>query len=80
MSNIEYGLIMQELERGDSGVRSFVSVQGALVMYPIHSFGSEEQKQRWLPGLQSGESDRLLRTHRAGFRIEPRRDAHHCPL
>lgn len=55
MSNIEYGLIMQELERGDSGVRSFVSVQGALVMYPIHSFGSEEQKQRWLPGLQSGE-------------------------
>jgi glutaryl-CoA dehydrogenase len=56
MSNIEYGLIMQELERGDSGVRSFVSVQGALVMYPIHSFGSEEQKQRWLPRLQSGEA------------------------
>ena len=51
MSNTEYGLIMQELERVDSGVRSFVSVQGALVMYPIHTYGSEEQKQRWLPPL-----------------------------
>src|ERR1700739_2352403 len=47
MSNVEYGLIMQELERADSGVRSFVSVQGALVMYPIHRYGSEEQKQQW---------------------------------
>src|SRR5579864_6381607 len=56
MSNIEYGLIMQELERGDSGLRSFVSVQGALVMYPILSYGSEEQKQRWLPELQSGRA------------------------
>ncbi len=56
MNNIEYGLIMQELERGDSGLRSFVSVQGALVMYPIHEFGSEEQKQRWLPLLQFGEA------------------------
>ncbi len=54
MSNVEYGLIMQELERGDSGLRSFVSVQGALVMYPIYTFGSDEQKQRWLPQLQSG--------------------------
>ena len=54
MNNVEYGLIMQELERGDSGLRSFVSVQGALVMYPIHSFGSEQQKQDWLPKLQSG--------------------------
>src|SRR6476660_4267165 len=54
MSNVEYGLIMQELERGDSGLRSFVSVQGALVMYPILTYGSEEQKQRWLPRLQSG--------------------------
>jgi glutaryl-CoA dehydrogenase len=54
MSNVEYGLVMQELERGDSGVRSFVSVQGALVMYPILTYGSEEQKQRWLPALQSG--------------------------
>jgi len=56
MSNVEYGLIMQELERGDSGLRSFVSVQGALVMYPIHAYGSEEQKQQWLPKLQSGEA------------------------
>src|SRR5271170_7504885 len=56
MSNVEYGLVMQELERADSGLRSFVSVQGALVMYPILSYGSEEQKQRWLPHLQSGEA------------------------
>jgi glutaryl-CoA dehydrogenase len=55
MSNVEYGLVMQELERGDSGVRSFVSVQSALVMYPIYAFGSEEQKQTWLPALQKGE-------------------------
>jgi glutaryl-CoA dehydrogenase len=54
MSNVEYGLLMQELERGDSGIRSFCSVQGALVMYPILTFGSEEQKQRWLPALQKG--------------------------
>jgi glutaryl-CoA dehydrogenase len=56
MSNVEYGLIMQELERGDSGLRSFVSVQGALVMYPILTFGSGEQKERWLPRLASGEA------------------------
>jgi len=56
MSNVEYGLIMQELERVDSGIRSFVSVQGALVMYPIHSMGSDEQKQKWLPRLQSGNA------------------------
>lgn len=56
MSNVEYGLIMQELERGDSGLRSFVSVQGALVMYPINEYGSEEQKQRWLPALQQGKA------------------------
>jgi glutaryl-CoA dehydrogenase len=56
MSNVEYGLIMQEIERGDSGLRSFVSVQGALVMYPILTYGSEEQKQKWLPRLQSGEA------------------------
>jgi glutaryl-CoA dehydrogenase len=56
MSNIEYGLIMQEIERADSGLRSFVSVQGALVMFPIHAYGSEQQKQRWLPKLQSGEA------------------------
>ena len=56
MSNVEYGLVTQELERGDSGLRSFISVQSALVMYPIHTFGSEEQKQLWLPRLQTGEA------------------------
>jgi glutaryl-CoA dehydrogenase len=55
MSNVEYGLVMQELERGDSGVRSFVSVQSALVMYPIFTFGSDEQKNTWLPALRSGD-------------------------
>jgi glutaryl-CoA dehydrogenase len=53
---VAYGLIMQELERGDSGLRSFVSVQGGLVMYPIHAFGSEAQKERWLPPLAHGEA------------------------
>jgi len=56
LNNVAYGLIMQELERGDSGVRSFASVQGALVMYPIYAFGSEEQKRAWLPRLASGEA------------------------
>jgi glutaryl-CoA dehydrogenase len=56
MGNVEYGLLMQELERGDSGVRSFASVQGALVMYPILTFGSDEQKERWLPRLAAGEA------------------------
>jgi glutaryl-CoA dehydrogenase len=55
MSNVEYGLVMQEFERGDSGVRSFVSVQSALVMYPIFTFGSDEQKNYWLPRLATGE-------------------------
>ena len=55
MNNVVYGLIMQELERGDSGIRSFVSVQSSLVMYPIFVFGSEEQKSFWLPKLASGE-------------------------
>ncbi len=56
IDNISYGLLMQELERGDSGLRSFASVQGALVMYPIHTFGSEAQKERWLPLLGSGKA------------------------
>ena len=55
LNNVAYGLIMQELERGDSGVRSFASVQGSLVMYPIFAFGSEEQKKKWLPRMASGE-------------------------
>tara|TARA_B100000214_G_scaffold375025_2_gene359696 strand:- start:2857 stop:4029 length:1173 start_codon:yes stop_codon:yes gene_type:complete len=54
VSNVAYGLILHELERGDSGLRSFASVQGALVMYPIHTYGSEEQKSKWLPGLGAG--------------------------
>jgi len=56
MSNVAYGLVMQELERGDSGLRSFVSVQSALVMYPIHAYGSAEQKDKWLPRMQSGKA------------------------
>jgi glutaryl-CoA dehydrogenase len=55
IDNISYGLIMQELERGDSGVRSFASVQSALVMYPIYTFGSEEQRKKYLPKLAKGE-------------------------
>jgi glutaryl-CoA dehydrogenase len=55
LNNVAYGLIMQELERGDSGIRSFASVQGALCMYPIFAFGSEEQKQKYLPGMARGE-------------------------
>src|SRR5262249_6091735 len=54
MNNVAYGLIMQELERGDSGLRSFASVQGSLVMYPLYSFGSDAQKERWLPELAAG--------------------------
>jgi len=56
LSHVAYGLIMQELERGDSGVRSFASVQGSLVMYPIFQFGSEAQRKEWLPLLASGET------------------------
>ncbi len=55
LNNVAYGLVCQELERGDSGLRSFVSVQGSLCMYPIHRWGSEEQKRRWLPGMARGE-------------------------
>jgi glutaryl-CoA dehydrogenase len=55
LNNVAYGVIMQELERGDSGVRSFASVQGALVMYPIYAFGTEQQKQHYLPKMAAGE-------------------------
>ena len=55
LGNLAYGLMVQELERGDSGLRSFASVQGGLVMYPIHRYGSEEQKEKWLPLLAAGE-------------------------
>ena len=56
LNSVCYGLICQELERGDSGLRSFVSVQSSLVMYPIHAYGSEEQKERWLPAMARGEA------------------------
>ncbi len=56
LNSISYGLICQELERGDSGLRSFVSVQSSLVMFPIYAYGSEEQKQRWLPAMAKGEA------------------------
>ena len=87
MSNVEYGLIMQELERGDSGVRSFASVQGALVMYPIFTFGSDEQKQKWLPRLQSGDAvgcfgltEPDFGSNPAGMRETARRDGDHWLL
>jgi glutaryl-CoA dehydrogenase len=56
LNNVSYGLICQELERGDSAIRSFCSVQGSLVMYPIHAYGTEQQKQKWLPRLAAGEA------------------------
>ncbi len=71
MTNVEYGLLMQELERADSGIRSFVSVQGALVMYPILTYGSEEQKQRWLGRLQRGEAIGCFGLTEPGFGSNP---------
>src|SRR5271163_3106879 len=71
MSNVEYGLVMQELERGDSGIRSFASVQGALSKYPILTYGSEEQKERWLPRLQSGEALGCFGLTEPGFGSNP---------
>ena len=71
MSNVEYGLVMQELERGDSGLRSFVSVQSALVMYPIYAFGSDEQKNQWLPALATGEKLGCFGLTEPGFGSNP---------
>jgi glutaryl-CoA dehydrogenase len=71
MSNVEYGLIMQEMERADSGLRSFVSVQGALVMFPILEYGSEEQKACWLPRLQSGDAVGCFGLTEPGFGSNP---------
>jgi len=71
MSNIEYGLVMQELERADSGLRSFASVQGALVMYPILTYGSQEQKEHWLPKLQSGKAIGCFGLTEPGFGSNP---------
>ena len=81
ISNVEYGLLMQELERGDSGIRSFVSVQSALVMYPILTFGSDEQKDFWLPKLATGEkigcfalTEPDFGSNPAGMRTRARKD------
>ena len=71
-----YGLACLELEAGDSGLRSLVSVQGSLAMFAIWRYGSEEQKQEWLPADGGRRGDRLLRAHRARLRLRPRRDAH----
>ncbi len=71
MSNVEYGLVMQELERGDSGLRSFVSVQSALVMYPIYTFGSDEHKSTWLPALASGDKLGCFGLTEPGFGSNP---------
>jgi len=71
MSNVEYGLVLQELERGDSGLRSFVSVQSALVMYPIYTFGSDEQKNTWLPALATGEKLGCFGLTEPGFGSNP---------
>jgi glutaryl-CoA dehydrogenase len=81
MSNVEYGLVMQELERGDSGIRSFVSVQSALAMYPISQFGSHAQKEAWLPALAKGEklgcfglTEPDFGSNPAGMRTRARKD------
>src|SRR6202047_1908686 len=71
MSNVEYGLVMQELERARSGIRTFAAVQGGLVMYPILTYGSEEQKDRWLPKLQSGEATGCFGLTEPGFGSNP---------
>ncbi len=71
MSNVEYGLVMQEFERGDSGFRSFVSVQSALVMYPIYTFGTEEQKRKWLPELAAGRKLGCFGLTEPGFGSNP---------
>jgi len=71
MSNVAYGQVMQELERGDSGLRSFVSVQSALVMYPIHTFGSLAQKEKWLPRLRTGSAIGCFGLTEPGFGSNP---------
>jgi glutaryl-CoA dehydrogenase len=75
MNPVAYGLTMIELERQDSGIRSFCSVQSALAMYPIHAFGSEDQRERWLPGMARGRDHRRVRPDRAELRQRPGLDA-----
>ena len=74
LSNVAYGLLMYELERIDSGIRSFASVQGALVMYPIYAYGSEKQKETYLPKLASGEMIGCFGLTEGRRRLRPRRD------
>src|SRR5262249_58228612 len=81
LGQVAYGLINQELERGDSGLRSFASVQSGLVMYPIYTYGSEEHRQKWLPKLAAGKAIGCFRltepdfgAHPAGLRTTPRRE------
>lgn len=71
MSNVEYGLMMQELERGDSGLRSFASVQGALVMYPIFTYGTEDQRKKYLPELATGKMVGCFGLTEPGFGSNP---------
>ena len=87
MSNVEYGLVMQELERGDSGLRSFVSVQSALCMYPIYAFGSDEQKEKFLPGMQKGEilgcfglTEPMFGSNPGGMRTRAKKDGNEYVL
>ena len=87
MNNVEYGLLMQELERGDSGIRSFISVQSGLVMYPIYAFGSEEQKSFWLPKMATGEklgcfglTEPDFGSNPGGMRMRARKDGDHYVL
>ncbi len=78
-SYVAYGLIAREIERVDSGYRSMMSVQSSLVMYPIYAYGSEEQRQKYLPKLASRRMDRLLRPDRARCRVRPRGDEDPAP-
>jgi glutaryl-CoA dehydrogenase len=87
MSNVEYGLVMQELERGDSGLRSFVSVQSALCMYPIYAFGSNEQKDKFLPGMQQGKilgcfglTEPMFGSNPSGMRTHAKKDGNEYVL
>jgi glutaryl-CoA dehydrogenase len=87
VNNVQYGLLMQELERGDSGIRSFVSVQSALVMYPIYTFGSEEQKDYWLPKMATGEklgcfglTEPDFGSNPGGMRMRARKEGEHYVL
>ena len=80
LNNVAYGLIMQELERGDSGIRSFVSVQSGLVMYPIYTYGSKEQKDKWIPRLAKGEAIGCFGLTEPDFGSNPGGMRTHAPL